>query len=239
MQELGIKLEFGCSPNSIQKQGDSYHVNCTHNNSDATVSQQLSFNSMAVLQAAGRGAFIKNLQLEAAAIIHEKDRIVVNEYQQTNIEHIYAVGDVTNRVNLTPVAVDEGRAVADNLFAGVSRVVNHEIIATAVFTQPEFACVGLSEEEATNKFGIDNIVIYKAKFRSLQQALPAVGPRCILKLVVAKTSNRILGCHMVGNHAAEIIQMAAIAVGMGATKADFDRTMALHPSISEEFVTMI
>lgn len=239
MQELGIKLEFGCSPNSIQKRGDNYHVDCTDNNSDSTSSRQLSFSAMAVLQAAGRGAFLKNLHLEAAAITHETDRIIVNEYQQTNVGHIYAVGDVTNRVNLTPVAVDEGRAVADNIFAGIKRVVNHEIIATAVFTQPEFACVGLSEDEATNRFGIENIVIYKAKFRSLQQALPAAGPRCILKLVVAKTSNRILGCHMVGNHAAEIIQMAAIAVGMGATKADFDRTMALHPSISEEFVTMV
>ena len=239
MQELGIKLEFGCSPNSIQKQGNNYYVNCTRNNSDSTASEQLSFNAMALLQAAGRGAFIKNLQLEAAAITHEKDRIIVNEYQQTNVAHIYAVGDVTNRVNLTPVAIDEGRAVADNVFAGIKRVVNHEIIATAVFTQPEFACVGLSEDEATNRFGIENIVIYKAKFRSLQQALPAAGPRCILKLVVAKTSNQILGCHMVGNHAADVFQMAAIAVGMGATKADFDRTMALHPSISEEFVTMV
>jgi len=106
MQELGIKLEFGCSPNSIQKQGESYYVNCTRNNSDSTASQQLSFNAMAVLQAAGRGAFLKNLQLEAAAITHATDRIIVNEYQQTNIEHIYAVGDVTNKVNLTPVAVD-------------------------------------------------------------------------------------------------------------------------------------
>jgi glutathione reductase (NADPH) len=154
------------------------------------------------------------------------------------VGHIYAVGDVTDRVNLTPVAVDEGRAFADTVFGQKPRLVNHNLIATAVFTQPELATVGLSEEQALAQFGDGAIRVHRARFRSLNQALPARGPRCLLKLVVEKASDRVLGCHMVGSHAAEIIQMAAIALGMGATKADFDRTMALHPSISEEFVTM-
>jgi len=116
--------------------------------------------------------------------------------------------------------------------------VDHELVASAVFSQPELATVGLSEEEAVKRYGRDQVVVHRARFRSMAQALPKTGPRCLLKLVVETTSDRVLGCHMVGENAAEIIQMAAIALGMGATKADFDRTMALHPSVAEEFVTM-
>lgn len=170
---------------------------------------------------------------------HDGRRIPVDAGQTTNVPHIHAVGDVTDRINLTPVAVDEGRALADALFAGGTRTVNHDLVASAVFTQPELATVGLSEEEAITRLGADGIQVYRARFRSLRQALPARGPRCLLKLVVDRSRDRVLGVHMVGSHAAEIIQMAAIAVGMGATKADFDRTMALHPSIAEEFVTMV
>ena len=104
--------------------------------------------------------------------------------------------------------------------------------------QPELATVGLSEDEAVARFGASGVVIHRARFRSMEQALPKRGPRCLLKLVLEADTEKVLGCHMVGDHAAEIIQMAAIAVGMGATKADFDRTMALHPTVSEEFVTM-
>jgi glutathione reductase (NADPH) len=107
-----------------------------------------------------------------------------------------------------------------------------------VFSQPELATVGLSENDAIARHGADQVVVHRARFRSMAQALPKSGPRCLLKLVVERSSDRVLGCHMVGEHAAEIIQMAAIAIGMGATKADFDRTMALHPSVAEEFVTM-
>ena len=115
---------------------------------------------------------------------------------------------------------------------------NHKLVASAVFSDPELATVGLSEEAAVERFGADEVVIHRARFRSMSRALPATGAPCLLKLVVEKSTDRVLGCHMVGEHAAEIIQMAAIAVGMGATKADFDRTMALHPSVAEEFVTM-
>ena len=237
MIEMGIKIEFQSKPISITQDDGGLTISYTQIFDEKPVQKCLKTDNL--LQATGRQARIKCLDLGAAAIEHKSDRIIVDEYQQTNIKHIFAIGDVTNRVNLTPVAVDEGRAVADHLFAGKNRIVNHQLIATAVFTQPEFASVGLSEDQAIINYGVNGLKIYRAKFRSLQQALPARGARCFLKLVAEKESDRILGCHMVGSHAAEIIQMAAIAVGMGATKADFDQTMALHPSISEEFVTMV
>jgi glutathione reductase (NADPH) len=162
----------------------------------------------------------------------------VDADQTTNVPHIHAVGDVTDRINLTPVAVDEGRAFADTVYGGRPRRVDHSLVATAVFSQPELAGVGLTEEQAIESHGADQIRVHRARFRPMSQALPARGPRVLLKLIVATSTNRVLGCHMVGDHAAEIIQMAAIAIGMGATKADFDRTMALHPSVAEEFVTM-
>ena len=236
MIEAGININFGCTPELIEHHGQGYIISCASMGSEANTSTI--FEADALLQATGRLANLADLQLAAAGVLHEFNRILVNQSQQTNIDHIYAVGDVTNRVNLTPVAVDEGRAVADRLFASGNRIVNHELIATAVFTQPEFASIGLSEEAAIKSFGSDAVKVFRAKFRSLQQALPARGPRCILKLIVDIKTDRIIGCHMVGSHAAEIIQMAAISIGMGATKKDFDNTMALHPSISEEFVTM-
>jgi len=141
-------------------------------------------------------------------------------------------------VNLTPVAIDEGRALADSIWGNKPRQVNHNLVAAAVFSQPELAGVGLSEEEAITRFGSDGVQVHRARFRPMSQALPARDPKVLLKLVVERASSKVVGCHMVGEHAAEIIQMAAIAIGMGATKADFDRTMALHPTVAEEFVTM-
>ena len=228
MEELGITLRFGLQPTAIEQPQRGMVLRCGDTALEADV----------VLQAAGRKAFLAPLALEKAGIDHDGHRIAVDAHQRTNVPHIYAVGDVTDRINLTPVAIDEGRAVADALFAAGTRTVNHDLVATAVFTQPELASVGLSEEDAKEHYGADAITIHKARFRDMHQALPKRGPRCLLKLVVESSSDRVLGCHMVGSHAAEIIQMGAIALGMGATKADFDRTMALHPSISEEFVTM-
>ncbi|MEY4746111.1 MAG: Glutathione reductase, partial [Cyanobacteriota bacterium] len=178
------------------------------------------------------------LRLEAAAIATEANRIPVDSEQRTNVPHIYAVGDVTDRINLTPVAIDEGRAFADSVYGTSPRQVDHSLVACAVFSQPELASVGLSEEEAIQRHGPEGVRVHRARFRPMSQALPARGPRVLLKLVVELESGKVLGCHMVGEHSAEIIQMAAIAIGMGATKADFDRTMALHPSVAEEFVTM-
>ena len=191
-----------------------------------------------MLLATGRRPFLEGLNLEAAGVAVAGDRIGVDADQRTNIPHIYAVGDVTDRINLTPVAIDEGRAFADTVYGNKPRQVNHELVAMAVFSQPELATVGLSEEQAVARCGAEGVRVYRAKFRPMAQALPKRGPAALLKLVVEIASGKVLGCHMVGEHSAEVIQMAAIAIGMGATKADFDRTMALHPSVSEEFVTM-
>jgi len=191
-----------------------------------------------VLLATGRRPFLEGLNLEAAGVAIEGHRIPVSADQATNVSHIFAVGDVTDRVNLTPVAVDEGRALADTIWGRKPRQVDHDLIASAVFSQPELSGVGLTEEAAIERFGADGVKVHRARFRPMSQALPARDPKVLLKLVVEQASGKVVGCHMVGEHAAEIIQMAAIAIGMGATKADFDRTMALHPTVAEEFVTM-
>jgi len=191
-----------------------------------------------VLLATGRRPFLQGLNLEAAGVAIEGHRIPVSGDQATNVSHIFAVGDVTDQVNLTPVAVDEGRALADTIWGGKPRQVDHELIASAVFSQPELSGVGLTEEAAIARYGADGVKVHRARFRPMSQALPARDPKVLLKLVLEGASGKVVGCHMVGEHAAEIIQMAAIAIGMGATKADFDRTMALHPTISEEFVTL-
>jgi len=229
LEAMGVNLRPGLTPEAITREADGFSLRAGGE----------TLHAEALLQATGRQPRLQGLNLEAAGVHHDGRRIPVDAGQTTNVRHIHAVGDVTDRINLTPVAVDEGRALADALFAGGTRTVNHDLVASAVFTQPELATVGLSEEQAIERHGRDGVQVFRARFRSLRQALPARGPRCLLKLVVDRGSDRVLGVHMVGSHAAEIIQMAAIAVGMGATKADFDRTMALHPSIAEEFVTMV
>jgi glutathione reductase (NADPH) len=163
--------------------------------------------------------------------------IAVNEYSQTSQENIYAVGDVTDRINLTPVAIGEGRAFADSEFGGNRRIFSHEDVATAIFSSPEAATVGLTEEQARAKYG-DAIKIFSTKFRPMYYVLPGVDEKTMMKLVVDSKTDRVLGAHMVGDSAAEIIQGVAIAVKMGATKKDFDATVGIHPSSAEEFVTM-
>jgi len=229
MQAEGIEIRFTHSPAAISGEPG-----------DLTVTTQSGeqLGCGAVILATGRRPFLQGLDLEAAGVAIEGHRIPVTPDQVTNVPHIYAVGDVTDRINLTPVAVDEGRAFADTVYGNKPRRVNHQLVASAVFSDPELASVGLSEEEAVERFGEESIRIHRARFRPMALALPKRGPRVLLKLVVDASSDKVLGCHMVGDHAAEIIQMAAIAIGMGATKADFDRTMALHPTVAEEFVTM-
>ena len=229
MQAEGIEIRFAHSPAAISgKPG----------NLTLTTQSGEQLDCGAVILATGRRPFLAGLDLEAAGVAIEGHRIPVNPDQVTNVPHIYAVGDVTDRINLTPVAVDEGRAFADTVYGNKPRRVNHQLVASAVFSDPELASVGLSEEEAIERYGEEAIRIHRARLRPMALALPKRGPRVLLKLVVETSSDKVLGCHMVGDHAAEIIQMAAIAIGMGATKADFDRTMALHPTVAEEFVTM-
>ncbi|MCP9773086.1 glutathione-disulfide reductase [Synechococcus sp. Tobar12-5m-g] len=229
MEADGIEIRFCHSPAAIS--GKAGALVLTSQSGDALPCG-------GVLLATGRKPWLTPLNLEAAGVAIEQERIPVDADQCTNIPHIYAVGDVTDRINLTPVAVDEGRAFADTVYGQQPRQVDHGLIASAVFSQPELATVGLSEEAAVERLGREAIRVHRARFRAMSQALPQRGPRCLLKLVVEQATGKVLGCHMVGDHAAEIIQMAAIAIGMGATKADFDRTMALHPTVAEEFVTM-
>jgi glutathione reductase (NADPH) len=231
MEASGIEIRFAHSPAAITGQ-------CAPGELTLTTQSGASIPCGGVLLATGRRPFLQGLNLEAAGVAIEGHRIPVDADQRTNVPGIFAVGDVTERICLTPVAVDEGRAFADTVFGGRSRRVNHDLVASAVFCQPELAGVGLTEERAVACHGADGIQVHRARFRPMSQALPARDPQVLLKLIVERASGRVLGAHMVGDHAAEIIQMAAIAIGMGATKADFDRTMALHPSVAEEFVTM-
>ena len=190
------------------------------------------------LAALGRMAKLDNLGLENTEVQVRHHAIAVNQYSQTSQANIFAVGDCTNRINLTPVAINEGRALADTEFGGKSRIMSHENVPSAVFSTPEAASVGLTEAQAKDKFGEENIKVYRSKFRSMYYTLPNLDEKTLMKLVVHTETNKVLGAHMVGDYAGEIIQGVAIAVKMGATKADFDATVGIHPTSAEEFVTM-
>jgi glutathione reductase (NADPH) len=231
MEAAGIDIRFAHSPAAITGQ-------CAPGELTVTTQSGETIPCGGVLLATGRRPFLQGLNLEAAGVAVEGHRIPVDCDQRTNVPGIYAVGDVTDRINLTPVAVDEGRAFADTVYGNKPRQVDHSLVASAVFSQPELSGVGLTEEQAIERCGAEGIKVHRARFRPMSQALPARDPKVLLKLIVEQASGKVLGAHMVGEHAAEIIQMAAIAIGMGATKADLDRTMALHPSVAEEFVTM-
>lgn len=191
-----------------------------------------------VMLAIGRTPNTLGLGLgEAGVRTLESGAIAVDRNSQTSIPSIYAVGDVTNRVNLTPVAIREGHAFADHVFGKKTRHVDYTTIPTAVFSTPEIGTVGLSEAEARKAVGAA-IEIYKASFRPMKNILAGRDERMSFKMVVDEASGKVLGLHVIGPDAAEIVQIAAIAMRMGATKADFDQTMALHPSAAEELVTL-
>lgn len=187
--------------------------------------------------ATGRAPNIAKLGLEEAGVaIAKNGGIAVDEYSRTRVPSIYAIGDVTNRIALTPVAIREGAAFSETVFGGKPTVVDHANVPTAVFSDPEVGVVGLTEAEARMRFARTDI--YRAMFRPLKATLSGRDTTVLLKLVVDGTTDRVAGCHIVGEGAAEMVQMAAIAVKMGATKADFDATMALHPTTAEELVTL-
>lgn len=190
-----------------------------------------------VLSAIGREPATHDLGLETSGVrTGTRGEIVVDSFSETTVPGIYAVGDVTDRVNLTPVAIREGHAFADTVFGGKPVRVDHTLVPTAVFTTPELATVGLSEE-AAREMGHE-IDLYKSRFRPLKNTVSGRGERMLMKLVVDRATDRVLGCHVLGPDAAEIVQMAGVALQLGARKADFDATVALHPSAAEELVTM-
>ena len=189
-----------------------------------------------VLFATGRAPNTVGLGLEAAGVdLGRRGEVPVDAYSQTKVPSIYAVGDVTDRINLTPVAIREGHAFADTVFGGRKRAMDHDLVPSAVFTQPEFGSVGMTEEEACENHAIE---VYCTSFRPMRTAFLGRSERVLFKLVVDRDTRRVLGCHIVAEGAGELIQVAAVAVKMGATKEDFDRTVAVHPTISEELVTM-
>lgn len=191
------------------------------------------------LAALGRKPNTDNIGLENTGVkVDAAGMILVDNYSRTAEEHIYAVGDCTSKIQLTPVAINEGRALADTVFGGKSRVMSYENIPTAIFTNPEAATVGLTEAEAIAKYGSDRIKIYRSRFRPMYYTLAEKDEKTMMKLIVDQETDQVIGAHMVGDHAAEIIQGVAIAVKMGAKKADFDATVGIHPSSAEEFVTM-
>ncbi|SDW28114.1 glutathione-disulfide reductase [Litoreibacter albidus] len=189
-----------------------------------------------VLYATGRSPNTESLGLDNVDVeLGRRGEIIVDEYSQTGQPSIYAIGDVTNRVNLTPVAIREGMAFVETVFNGNPTPVDHELIPYAVFTQPELGTIGMTEEEAREAGPID---IYATSFRPMQQAFVGREDRVLMKLVVCKNTDVVLGCHIVAPAAGEMIQMAGIAIKMKATKAQFDQVCAVHPTMSEELVTM-
>jgi glutathione reductase (NADPH) len=190
-----------------------------------------------IMYATGRRPNTAGMGLEAAGVhLGESGQIAVDAYSRSSAANIYAIGDVTNRVNLTPVAIREGHAFADSVFGNRPTLVDHELVPTAVFSTPEVGTVGLTEHSARQRYA--KLDIYKARFRPLKHTLSGRDERMLMKLVVDGESDRVLGCHVLGPDAAEIVQVAAIALRLKATKADFDATMALHPTVAEELVTM-
>jgi glutathione reductase (NADPH) len=190
-----------------------------------------------VMFATGRRPNVAGLGLEAAGVrLDEKGAIAVDAFSRTNVPHIYAVGDVTDRLALTPVAIREGHAFADTVFGGKSIKVDHTNVPTAVFSEPEVGVIGLTETQARER--CHRVDIYKTTFRPMKTVFVGSEARTLMKLVVDGASGRVLGCHIVGPDAGEMIQVLGIAIKMGATKADFDATMAVHPTAGEELVTM-
>ena len=190
-----------------------------------------------VMFATGRKPNTANLGLEAADVKLAADgAVVVVNFSKSSGASIHAIGDVTNRLNLTPVATSEGMALAKTLFGGTPTPVDHENVPTAVFAHPNIGTVGLSEEKARERYG--QVDIYKAAFRSLKHTMGKSEEKIFMKLVVDAASQRVVGAHMLGPDAGEVIQGIAIAVKLGATKAQFDATLGIHPTAAEEFVTM-
>jgi len=203
----------------------------------ATLNTGEEFACDAVMMATGRTPNTAGLGLETAGVERGTNgRVIVDAQSQTTVPGIYAVGDVTDRVNLTPVAIREGHAFADSLYGGKPWTTSYDLVPSGVFSTPEIGSVGFSETAAREAY--KNVDIYKTRFRPMKAVLAGRDERMLMKLVVDAESGRVLGCHILGPDAAEIVQMAAIAMRMKATKADFDNTMALHPSVAEELVTL-
>jgi glutathione reductase (NADPH) len=228
MRNRGIDLRMDSDVAAVKREDNGYRVHLAKGDS---VKTEL------VMAATGRLPNTMGFGLQTLGVeLGWNGHVVVNEYSQSSVDNIYAVGDVTDRANLTPVAIHEATAFAETVFNEKPTAVDHSLIPTAVFCEPEIGTVGMSEQAAREMY--PSVDIYKIGFRPLRSMVSGRDERMLMKLVVDMGSDRVLGCHVLGGEAAEIVQMAAIALRIGATKAQFDATMALHPSAAEELVTL-
>jgi glutathione reductase (NADPH) len=228
MRKRGIDILCGQTVAAVEKSARGF---------SSTLSNGRALQTALVMFATGRRPNVQELGLETVGVKLDKNGgIAVDKFSQTSVPSIYAVGDVTNRINLTPVAIAEAHAFADTMFGGKERAVDHDNVPTAVFSEPEVGVVGLSEERACNRF--PKVDIYKTSFRPMKASMAARDTRSFMKLVVDGTTDQVVGCHVVGPAASEIIQLAGLAIKLKARKADFDATMAVHPTAAEELVTM-
>jgi len=229
MKKKGINIRLGCNPTELSRHSDGHIVLALDDGSELEVDE--------VMFATGRVPNVKGLGLSDAGVhAMPGGMIPVNEYSRTNIANVFAVGDVTNRVNLTPVALMEGHAFADTEFGGMQRPVNHEFIASAVFSHPPVATVGFSEKDARQHYG--EVDVYRSVFRPMKHTLSGRDEKTMMKLLVQKSSDRVVGLHVVGMDAPEIVQGFAVAIKAGLTKQQFDQTTGIHPTAAEELVTM-
>jgi len=228
MRNRGIDLRMETDVASVEKEAEGYRVHLMRGGS---VAAEL------VMAATGRAPNTAGFGLQQLGVeLGWNGRIVVDEYSKSSVDSLYAVGDVTDRKNLTPVAIHEATAFVETAINGKPTPVDHSFIPTAVFAEPEIGTVGLSEEKASEMY--PHLDVYKARFRPLKSMISGREEKMLMKLVVDVDSDKVLGCHILGADAAEIVQMAAVALKLGVTKAQLDRTMALHPSAAEELVTM-
>ena len=228
MERRGIKIITRQTVSAVEK---------VEHGLDVELSDNESFIVDQVMFATGRRPNVTGVGLEAAGVkISSTGAIIVDEFSKTSVPHIHAVGDVTDRINLTPVAIREGHAFADTVFGGRPTKVDHTNVPTAVFSEPEVGVIGMTEAQARQAFA--KVDIYKTSFRPMKLSLAARHSRSFFKLVVDGTTDRVVGCHIIGPDAGEMIQLIGIAVKMKATKADFDAVMAVHPTAAEELVTM-
>ena len=228
MKKKGVEIRTRTDVARIERSGDGVRV---------TMNDGAQYGAGQIMFATGRIPNVAGLGLDRAGVETTPHMAVkVDAYSRSSVPSIYAVGDVTNRVNLTPVAIREGHAFADTVFGGKDVKVDHSLVPTAVFSQPEVGTVGLTEEQARQ--GFRNVDIYKTSFRPMKHTLSGREERILMKLVVDGESDRVLGCHICGPDAGEMAQLLGLAVRMGAKKADFDATMAVHPTAAEELVTL-
>ena len=228
MRGRGITVNCGHTVTAIDKSGDEFVTQLSDNST--IIADNVMF-------AIGRRPNVMRLGIERLNVkIQEHGGIEVDEYSRTTTPNVYAVGDVTNRVNLTPVAIREGHAFADTVYGGKPTPVDHSNVPTAVFSEPEVGVIGLTETQAREQ--LRKVDVYKTTFRPMKATLSGRNTRSFMKLLVDGITDRVVGCHIVGLDAGELIQVVGIAVKMGATKADFDATMAVHPTAAEELVTM-